>query len=89
MMVTQVVNANDILEEEEKALLLLASLPKSYKSLVLGMLVGKTILVMKDVTSMLLENDTFLGEDDGANQNNALVMEQSPGRSYGCGGGGN
>ncbi|GKV52054.1 hypothetical protein SLEP1_g58660 [Rubroshorea leprosula] len=34
MMVTQVVNAGDILEKEEKALLLLTSLPKSYKSLV-------------------------------------------------------
>ncbi|GKU97662.1 hypothetical protein SLEP1_g10776 [Rubroshorea leprosula] len=75
MMVTQVVNAGDVLKEEEKALLLLASLPKSYKSLVQSMLVGKTTLVMKDFTSMLLENDKFLGEDDGANQTNALVME--------------
>ncbi|GKV41366.1 hypothetical protein SLEP1_g48908 [Rubroshorea leprosula] len=89
MMVTQVVNAEDILEEEEKALLLLASLPKSYKSLVQSMLVGKTTLVMKDVTTMLLENDKFFKEDDCANQNNALVMEQSWGRSYGRGGGGN
>ncbi|GKV30872.1 hypothetical protein SLEP1_g39644 [Rubroshorea leprosula] len=54
-----------------------------------SMLVGKTTLVMKDVTTMLLENDKFLGEDDGANQNNALVMEHSRGRSYGGGGGGN
>ncbi|GKV36238.1 hypothetical protein SLEP1_g44387 [Rubroshorea leprosula] len=85
MMVTQVVNAGDILEEEEKGLLLLASLPKSYKSLVQSMLVGKTTLVMKYVTSMLLENDKFLGEDDGANQTNALVMEHSQGRSNGRG----
>ncbi|GKU88913.1 hypothetical protein SLEP1_g3122 [Rubroshorea leprosula] len=89
MMVTKVVNAGDILEEEEKALLLLASLPKSYKSLVQSMLVGKTTLVMKNVTSMLLENDKFLGEDDGANRTNALVMEHSRGRSNGRGGGGN
>ncbi|GKU87821.1 hypothetical protein SLEP1_g2158 [Rubroshorea leprosula] len=53
------------------------------------MLVGKTTLVMKDVITMLLENDKFLREDDGANQNNALVMEQSQGRYNGCGGGGN
>ncbi|GKU99881.1 hypothetical protein SLEP1_g12661 [Rubroshorea leprosula] len=85
MMVTQVVNARDILEEEEKALLLLASLPKSYKSLVQSMLVGKTTMVMKDVTTILLENNKFLEEDDGANQNNALVVEQSQGRSYRCG----
>ncbi|GKU94029.1 hypothetical protein SLEP1_g7569 [Rubroshorea leprosula] len=89
MMVTQVVNAGDVLEEEEKALLLLASLPKSYKSLMQSMLVGKTTLVMKDVISMLLENDKFLGEDDGANQTNALVMEHSRGRSNGRGGGAN
>ncbi|GKV18927.1 hypothetical protein SLEP1_g29242 [Rubroshorea leprosula] len=38
---------------------------------------------------MLLENDKFLGEDDGANQTNALVMEHSRGRSNGRGGGGN
>ncbi|GKV26542.1 hypothetical protein SLEP1_g35826 [Rubroshorea leprosula] len=80
-------NQLDILEEEEKALLLLASLPKSYKSLVQSMLVGKTTLMMKDVTTMLLKNDKFLGEDDGANQTNALVMEHSRGRSNGCGGG--
>ncbi|GKU98138.1 hypothetical protein SLEP1_g11175 [Rubroshorea leprosula] len=42
-----------------------------------------------DVTSMLLENDKFFGEDDGANQTNALVMEHSRGRSNGRGGGGN
>ncbi|GKV36355.1 hypothetical protein SLEP1_g44496 [Rubroshorea leprosula] len=89
MMVKEVVNARDVLEEEEKALLLLASFPKSYKSLVQSMLVGKTTLVMKDVTSMLLENDKFLGEDDGVNQTNALVMEHSWGRSNGRGGGGN
>ncbi|GKV38368.1 hypothetical protein SLEP1_g46284 [Rubroshorea leprosula] len=47
---------------------------------------GKTTLVMKDVTSMLLENDKFLREDDGANQTNALVMEHSRGRSNGRGG---
>ncbi|GKU96723.1 hypothetical protein SLEP1_g9927 [Rubroshorea leprosula] len=84
-----IVNVGDILEEEEKGLLLLASLFKSYKSLVQSMLVGKTTLVMKDVTTMLLENDKFLGEVDGANQNNALVMEHSRGRANGHGGGGN
>ncbi|GKV43368.1 hypothetical protein SLEP1_g50668 [Rubroshorea leprosula] len=89
MMVTQVVNARDIFEEEEKALLLLASIPKSYKSLVQSILAGKTTLVMKDVTTMLLENDKFPGEDDGAIQNNALVMERSRGRSNGHGGRGN
>ncbi|GKU97083.1 hypothetical protein SLEP1_g10265 [Rubroshorea leprosula] len=75
--VMQVVNAKDILEKEKKALLSLASLPKSYKSLVQSMLMGETTLVMKDVTTMLLEDNKFLEEDDGANQNNALVMEQS------------
>ncbi|GKV46077.1 hypothetical protein SLEP1_g53089 [Rubroshorea leprosula] len=85
MMMTRVVNAGDIFQKEEKALLLLAFLPKSYKSLVQSMLVGNTTLVMKDVTTMLLENDKSLGEDDGANQNNALVMEQDRGRSQGCG----
>ncbi|GKV10026.1 hypothetical protein SLEP1_g21451 [Rubroshorea leprosula] len=49
----------------------------------MSMLVGKTTLVMKDVITMLLENDKFLWEDDGAKQNNALVMEQSRGRSNG------
>ncbi|GKV31750.1 hypothetical protein SLEP1_g40418 [Rubroshorea leprosula] len=83
--VTQVMNARDILEEEKKALLFLASLPKSYKSLVQSMLVGKTALVRKDATTMVLENNKFLKEDDGANQNNTLVMEQSWGRSYGRG----
>ncbi|GKV29030.1 hypothetical protein SLEP1_g38006 [Rubroshorea leprosula] len=55
----------------------------------MSMLMGKTTLVMKDITTMLLDNTKFLREDDAANQNNALVTEHSWGRSYRRGGGGN
>jgi len=43
-LVCQLLNLDDKIDDEEQALLLLASLPKSYKAIVQTMLVGKTTL---------------------------------------------
>ena len=48
---TQLVNFDEKLEEEDKALLLLASLPVSYDHLVTNLIYVKTTLVLEEVTS--------------------------------------
>lgn len=45
------------LDEEDKALLLLTSLPKSYEHLVTTMTYGKDTLNMEEVTSTLVSNE--------------------------------
>jgi len=44
------------IDEENKALILLSSLPKSYDHIVTTMLCGKETLILKEVTSTLLFN---------------------------------
>lgn len=88
MLSTQVKNTGDKIKSEEEALLLLTSLPKSYKNLVQSILVGKTTLKLKDVTNVLLENDRFLGEGKSVNNDDSLVVVGSRGRSQWRKGGG-
>ena len=52
-LVCQLLNADDKIEDEEQLLLLLASLPKSYKLIEEIMLVGKTALKLDEVTMLL------------------------------------
>jgi len=63
-LVCQLLNADDNIEDEEQALILLASLPKSYKSIVQTMLVEKTTLKMDEVTAALRENERMLRNED-------------------------
>jgi len=56
----QLLKPDGKIEDEEQALLLLASLPKSYKSIVHTMLVGKTMLKLHEVTTVLHENERML-----------------------------
>ena len=52
----QLANFDVKLEEEDKALLLLASLPASYDHLVTTLIYGKITLVLEEVTSALLSH---------------------------------
>ena len=45
------------IDEEDKALILLSSLPQSYDHIVTIMLYGKKTLILKEVTSTLLSNE--------------------------------
>ena len=49
-LVSQLLNANDELSTEEQALLLLVSLPRSFKTLIQMLLVGISTLNLDDVT---------------------------------------
>jgi len=59
-LICQLLNDDNKIEDEEQALPLLASLPKSYKPTVQTMLVGKTTLKLDEVTMVLWENERML-----------------------------
>lgn len=85
----QVVNAQEKLKDEEKVLLLLRSLPKSYKLLVQTMLVGETTLNLKDVNTILLENYRWLESKSSNGSGESLAMQgSSRGRNHNLHGGG-
>ena len=56
-LVSQLLNADDKLFDEKQALLLLASLPRSFKALVQTLLVGRSTLNLDDVTATLSEKN--------------------------------
>jgi len=58
-LVSQLLNANDKLSDEKQVLLLLASLPKSFKALIQMLLVGKLNLKLDEVTTTLRENERW------------------------------
>ena len=54
---TELVNVGMKLDEEDKSLLLLCSLPRSYDSLVTTLLYGKETLEYEDMVSVLRSNE--------------------------------
>ena len=56
-LVSQLLNADDKLSDEEQTLLLLASLPRSFKVLVQTLLVGRSTLNLDEVIVALRENE--------------------------------
>ena len=58
-------NADEKLSDEEKVLLLLASLPKSYKNIVQTLLHGRESITLDQAFVALRENDRFLEKHDG------------------------
>nr|KYP38617.1 Retrovirus-related Pol polyprotein from transposon TNT 1-94 [Cajanus cajan] len=61
--------------DEEQAMLLLASLPMSYKSLVQMLLVGKTSLKLDEVTSALRENERMMKNENINTESHVLVAQ--------------
>jgi len=69
-------NADDKLSDEEQALLLLASLPRSFKALVQTLLVGRSTLNLDEVTTALRENERMMRTNNVDDKHNAIaVME--------------
>ena len=64
-LVCQLLNANEKLSDEEKALLLLASLRKSYKNIVQTLLLGRESITLDQALVTLSENDRFMKIHDG------------------------
>src|SRR3954468_12340257 len=61
------------MEEEDKALMLLSSLPPSYDHLVTTILYGKETLELKDVRVMLVNNE-FMKRTDPTQEGSGLVV---------------
>ncbi|KAL6580308.1 hypothetical protein OROMI_008332 [Orobanche minor] len=80
-------NVEEIIKDEEQALLLLASLPVSYKSFRQTMLTGRTTLTLDDVVKALRYNERMSRSDSFSNGDRVLAVEGSErGRSYNHGG---
>ncbi|GAV62839.1 UBN2_2 domain-containing protein [Cephalotus follicularis] len=63
--------------DEENVILLLSSLPRSYRPLVQMMLAGKPTLKLDDVAALLHENERLMGNVNSSNEGNALAVEIS------------
>lgn len=81
-LVSRLMNAGDDIKDEEHALLLLASLPKSYKSLVQSMLAGKSTLQLDEVVKSLKESQQMMGVNNSPEDNQILITKGGQGKSY-------
>ena len=68
-------------KDEDKVLLLLASLPTHFDHLVTMLMYGKEIVVLDEVTSALLSHVKMKQDDDGSQANGLIVKSES---SYWC-----
>ncbi|KAL2934945.1 Histidine kinase CKI1, partial [Bienertia sinuspersici] len=57
-LITQLASLDVKIEEEDKAILLLASLPKKYNSVITSLLVGKTTIALDDTVVALIEAES-------------------------------
>ena len=67
-------------ENEDKALLLLASLPTSFDHLVTTLMYGKETIVLEEVTSALLSHIKMKQDGDGSQANGLIVKFESSNR---------
>jgi len=72
-------NADDKLSDEEQTLLLLASLPRSFKALVQMLLVGRWTLNLDEVIIALRENERIMRAEnvDVDDEHNAIAVVKS------------
>lgn len=76
-LVSQLLNADDKISDEEQALLLLSSLPRSYKPVVQTLLVGRTTLKMDEVTVTLRENERMMKNENINDEGEIAMAEES------------
>ena len=76
-LVSQLLNANDKLFDEEQTLLLLASLPRSFKALVQTLFVGRSTLKLDEVTVALRENERMMRIENVDDEYHALIVMES------------
>jgi len=75
-LVSQLLNADDKLSDEEQTLLLLASLPRSFKALVQTLHVGRSTLNLDKVTAALRENERMMRTENVDDEHNAIVVAE-------------
>ena len=82
-LVSQLLNVDDKLSHEEQALLLLVSLPRSFKAFFQTFLVGRSTLNLDEVTAILRENERMMKIKNVDDEHNALaVVEFKRGRNH-------
>ena len=67
-------------EDEDKALLLLASLPTSFDHLVTTLMYGKETIVLEEVTSALLSHIKMKQDGNGSQADGLIVKSESSNR---------
>ena len=78
-LITQLANLGAKIEDEDKVMVLLNSLPYSYDTLATTILHGKDSIELKDVTSTLLLNEKMRKRPENHGQ---TLITESRGRSY-------
>ncbi|VFQ91499.1 unnamed protein product [Cuscuta campestris] len=75
-LVCQLKNADEKISDQEQALLLLASLPKTYRPIVQTLLVGRTKISLDEAMAVLRENERMMSRDDlrSSDDGKALVV---------------
>ncbi|VFQ68203.1 unnamed protein product [Cuscuta campestris] len=71
--VSRLLNAGETIKDEEQELLLLASLPKSFKPFVQSMIAGRTTLRLDEVTTALKESQRMMGGEESSRDNHLLT----------------
>ena len=77
MLITQLSNFGVNLEKEDKAILLLASLPTSFNHLVTTLMYGKETLELEEVTSALLSHSKMKQDGDDSQGDGLVVHSKS------------
>nr|GEV46678.1 hypothetical protein [Tanacetum cinerariifolium] len=70
-------NVDDAIKDEEQALLMLSSLPKSYKLFVQIMLTGMATLTFEDVLKALHDNERIMRNGNSSSSDKLLVADNS------------
>ncbi|KAK2965970.1 hypothetical protein RJ640_018325 [Escallonia rubra] len=83
-LVSQLSSIDVKLEEEDQAILLLSSLPKSYETLKTTLLIGKETLLVDDVMSALMDSSRVNGTRS-SNQGDGLVVRSENQNGHGRG----
>ncbi|GJY60778.1 hypothetical protein Tco_0461435 [Tanacetum coccineum] len=76
-LVCQLANVDDAIKDEEQVLLMLSSLPKSYKPFVQTILTGRTTLTFEDVLKALRDNERMARSDSFSSSDKLLVADDS------------
>jgi len=82
-LVSQLLNADGKLSDEEQVLLLLVSLPRSFKALIKMLLVGRSTLNLDEVIVALRENETMMRTKNVDDEHHAIaVVKSERGRNH-------
>ena len=80
---TDLLSVGENVEEKTRALVLLASLPSSYESLVTALLVGKSTIKMDEVTAAILQNEVLNRENPASSSSGGSSALVAFGRAGG------